>query len=1024
MHCIYCNAVVPEGARYCPGCGKRIEPFRGTYHTVTILYVDLSGYTRLVRSRPPEDIASLMQTFFSLVEEVVEEAGGTVYQKLGDGALCVFGYPRVLEGVPVRALHACMELKKRLRTQSREDVQIHGGVATGKVLVASGDELRFFGEPMNLAARLEHHARAGEILMDRETFLLASRAFNLTYRGSLPLKGFGERDVYRLEGLKEVQEWEQDREVNVFVGREVEIGLLQEAWSRFQRKPEPLLIRIQGEAGIGKTRLLAEFLSTIPRDRVLVARALPFGMPPYGPLLYAWSNRETHSQETHATRLLLPYPELVGGAHDINAYYRMDQDVLRRALIQQFRALIPQVQIIVLDDAHWADAGTFDVLRQLYLEHIPVMLIISARPPHPGGSVWADTLLKMEREIPSRVLRLFPFTEKETRLFVEMLNPELQGKSVVQEIVSRTGGIPLFIEEMVSSIPASMSDSAPAIPGRVEEVLRSRISQFPERSQELLECASLVGPFFFDVPVYRALGISKDLFLHHLRPLLQHRMVLEEPDVRPGAWNAYSFRHTLIYETVFSSVPSDRRRHLAHALLEVFLKTEETLPGLSRNQILARLAWFASRDSLAETFVLKVLESHTRKGAWRQILHFLSFFEGMEERFSSEALEKIWNYRIRAHLRTGEHGIALAMMEKRKPRTGDLTDYHFLEAEIRRREGDYPGALDVLSRIPDGEAETQRRKYMEMVKILHILGDQERVDELWEKLSLIPVSNDPWDQVELLMLRANTLPYLQLKKRNRLYREVLDMAERYELSDHVRRASRMLIYLAERGYIADALRYQERALESARRVDDVEAMVGALYFLAQIHAEVGALEMAEAYLEQQNNLLNSFPHPDGWLYSHWLRAYLASLRGDVETQDHALREASRLAWQLGSKENRAVLLDDYAHFLMEQGKRAGIAVARLVWSRWDPYRKHLFEWRWGLEDMPGEVVLAMLPTHLPWAEWLEILMWMMEKEPRLKPRLLWKAKKIYNFVLSHTPEHLQPFFLQHPQYGVFSSGVV
>ncbi len=103
MNCPFCQAALPEGARFCPACGQRVEKIRESLLPVTVLYVDLCGYTRLVQSRSPEEVSEITERFFAIVEKEVSRTGGFLYQRLGDGALCIFGYPQTLEDTEVMA---------------------------------------------------------------------------------------------------------------------------------------------------------------------------------------------------------------------------------------------------------------------------------------------------------------------------------------------------------------------------------------------------------------------------------------------------------------------------------------------------------------------------------------------------------------------------------------------------------------------------------------------------------------------------------------------------------------------------------------------------------------------------------------------------------------------------------------------------------------------------------------------------------------------------------------------------------
>lgn len=1008
--CKACGKSLPEDARFCPHCGQQVEMPQSAYQPVTVMYVDIVGYTRMVQSLSPEDVATLTTRFFDLLAEVVNQAGGIVYQKLGDGALCVFGYPRVMEDAAVQALQACIHLLRRL-SEVDPDLQVHGGVASGKVLVIPGPEVRFVGEPMNLAARLEARSKPGEFLVDAATRHRAGHVFSFTHGVTAEIPGFGPREVFILRDTrKDAMTWRQSSG-RVFVGRERDLLALEKAWTRFAHDPHPTMVRVQGEAGIGKTRLLVEFLNRFARNRIVVARALPFGMPPFGPLLHALRDALSTSPPLFRTRLFGQDPDAAG---DLRAYAREilpeDPEEAVEVLVGILSSLFLEPRMLVLDDAQWADEQTFRVLEELFRREIPLFFLMSSRPPDPGKSLFQMALSRMEREIPSSVIRLSPFTHEESWIFWERLHGSLPDEEVFEEIFRRTGGNPLFMEETARLIATDGADPS-VLPERLEDIIRARVSQFPPSCQELLMCASLLGPVFPESPVRQVLDLPHQEFSEALAYLIRHGMLIREAPTSAGE-NVFAFRHILLQEAVLASVTRDRLRQFGKSLLEYALSAPMDWSGLglSRAQTFARLARFAGDFPMASRFLLQALQELERGGAWREMLHLLRTFQDME--VAPDIQRALTFFRARALMKTGKLDESRALLEGL-----DGVEARLMEGEVLLESGDARKALDHLKHLEVHDPRLARRRDLTLVRIAYDLGQHETVEALWKTMEGAPLPEDPEERAGFLLARADTLPYTRFKTRIRLYRDLLALSEEYGLVGFARKARNALMELAYRGMIAESLDLFHATLEDARSSGDRKNELQALYHRGVVYAMIGAYGYAREDLERYWEIGVRTGYRDIHVFGNWLRAYVAKGTDEVDEMFEAFREASTWAWKLGQNEIREYLMDDFAHALMEHGRTAGIALFRRFSNTWPLYRRLLFAWRWNLDPVDPREIFRHAPAHLSWAEWLDLMVKVMEKDPLLRPRLEWKARRICAFVLSRTPEHLRTYFLNHPWYG-------
>ncbi len=1010
MHCSSCGGVLPPEARFCPQCGRQVKIPKDAYHPVTVVYVDIVGYTRMVRTLSPEDVATVTTRFFDLLEETVTEAGGILYQKLGDGALCVFGYPRVMEDAAVQALQACVRLTQRL-PEVDPDLRVHGGVASGKVLVVPGPEVRFIGEPMNLAARLETRSKPGEFLVDVATRNRAAHAFTFTHGVTAEIPGFGPREVFILQTSREdARSWRKTSS-RVFVGRERDLLALDRAWTRFIHEPHPTMVRIHGEAGIGKTRLLAEFLRRIPRNKVVIARALPFGMPPFGPLLLALRDALSSVPERIPSRLFGQNPDLAG---ELKTYARQllpsEPEEALEVLVGMLSSLFFEPRLLVLDDAQWADEKTFQAIESLFHRAHPIFFLLSARPPDPGKPFFHATLSHLEREIPSSVIRLGPFTHEESWIFWESLHGKPPDEDVFERVFLRTGGVPLFVEE-ASRLIAEEGASSGVLPERLEDMIRARISQFPPECQNLLACASLLGPVFPPEPVRKALKLSEEVFRKTLAHLVRHGLLVRD-DPSTGEDERYAFRHILFQEAVQASLPRDRLRTYAQALLkDLEGNATGVSAGLSRAQILARLAWLSGDGSRAARYLLEALREMERAGSWRQMLRLFGTFQDLEN-VPPELEQSLELLRVRALIRSGNLDEARRILENLE---GD--EARILRGEVLQAAGEYRKAFEYLRHVTIHDGRFHLRRNLMLLHLAAFQGDQQQVEALWQEITRISLPEDPVTRAELLLTRADTLPYERFKTRIRLYREILTLAEEHGLMGFAREARNALMELSYRGHIAEALSFVETALQDARASGDRDQEMRARYHRAIMYAQIGALDLAREDLQAYWTLGEKAGNRSIHIFGNWLRAFIAKTANEVDEMFAAFREASTWAWRLGKRDTREYFMDDFAHALMEHGHSVGLALARRFSRTWPLYRRLFFVWRWDLEPVDWRDIFRHAPPHLSWGEWLHLMTVVMEKDPRAHAALEWKARKIFGFVLSRTPEHLRHHLLRHPWYG-------
>ena len=478
--CPKCGVDAAEDARFCSQCASPLAetasaPPGQERRQVTVFFSDLSGFTALNERLDPEDVRDVVNKVWERAGEIVGRYDGRINKLLGDAVMAVFGDPVAHEDDPRRAVRAALELHAAVAALNRDveprigaPIGMHTGVNTGVVLtsetVLDGKQTGLLGDTINVAARLQSMAEAGQILVGPETRHAIEATFNLEDLGLHDLKGKGEPvPVARVRSIAS-RNVTPARRQGRFVGRDTELSLLRDELER-ARDGTPAFVAVSGEAGSGKTRLVEEFRTRVASDVTwLEGRAYPFAQNiPYYAITDLISNSlridEADSAETVRAKLEQGIAAIVENSSEILPPLRqlydiegsqgssIDREAYRGRLLQSLLTLVQTLAgrgtlVVCLQDLHWADPSTVDLLRQFAAEQLAsTMTLYNYRPEfsfHEGGI---------------REIRLEELSDRDTRELVESL---LEDGSVPNELVTfleqRTGGNPFFMEEIVNSL--------------------------------------------------------------------------------------------------------------------------------------------------------------------------------------------------------------------------------------------------------------------------------------------------------------------------------------------------------------------------------------------------------------------------------------------------------------------------------------------------------------------------------------------------------------------------------------------
>ena len=521
--------------------------------TVTVLFADVVDSTPLGESLDPEQLRALMSRYFAEMRAVIERHGGSVEKYIGDAVMAVFGIPAVHEDDALRAMRAANEMRDALATLNahlERPLAIRTGLATGEVVTGDGDTL-VTGDTVNIAARLEQTAGPGEILIADATHQLVRDAVDAEAVEPLALKGKSEPvAAWRVNGVRKDVPGRARRFDSAIVGRDDELALLQQAYVRALATRGCHLFTVLGPAGVGKSRLGREFLSTLEAEAaVLVGRCLP-----YGEGITFWPLREV-VQTLGDVRRYVEAPdaavlETAVGTADFPAAPEETARAVRR-LLEAVAREWPLV--LVFEDIHWGAPAMLDVIDHVAsaTREAPILLLCLARPellderPSWGGGKTNATTILLE-----------PLDVEQADRLIANLAGEGLDEARRQAITEAAEGNPLFLEELVAMV---VDENAPdAVPPTINALLTARLELLPQSERTTLAIASVVGRFFSaDAVVALAGDGARDAL-----DSLERKDIIRVQRVAFTDGDAYRFRHILIRDAAYEGLSKAERAEL------------------------------------------------------------------------------------------------------------------------------------------------------------------------------------------------------------------------------------------------------------------------------------------------------------------------------------------------------------------------------------------------------------------------------------------------------------------------------
>ncbi len=678
--CGHCGFVCNPDSRFCGGCGKPLPPdasgggkvnqgkprftSAAERRQLTVMFCDMVGSTDLAVRLDPEEVSDIFRQYQGACEQVISRYDGYIARYTGDGLLVYFGYPRATEHDAERAVRAGLEIIDSvctLRLGLQYTIRTRIGIASGEVVVGEvvGDgpsrEATVVGETPNLASRLQGVSDPDRVIISRGTRELLGGLFEYTDLGFHALKGFDSPvRAYAVTGESAMEsrfEATHGAPLGLLLGRDREIELLQECWKNACRGERQVAL-VSGDEGIGKSRLVENFLASVtpPAGELMRLYGAPHARGNVlHPVISHWQRKSgiqtSDSPSTKIDKLekrlaLLGPPDaddlgLLAALLSIPVSGRIAAPTPSPPELksQTLNLLVEQVTrrcqlmpvLLVVEDLHWLDATTQEFLVQLIdaAQQLPLLIVGTYRPGH--NTRWVD-------QVSASRIELGRLDSSVARAIIEQIGAQVTlPEKIVANILEKTDGIPLFIEELTKTVLenpqladrgyAADRETLQAIPTTLQDSLHARLDRLGPL-KEIAQIASAIGREF-RLDLLLALVDSPPETVNEAIDQLVAAQLITSRGAPPH--QSFIFRHALVQDIAYSSMlHSTRRRlhaHIARTLAQRFRAQVQGRPDvLARHYTQAHLHeqafryWFiASQKALAQ-FAHKEVALHLSQG--------------------------------------------------------------------------------------------------------------------------------------------------------------------------------------------------------------------------------------------------------------------------------------------------------------------------------------------------------------------------------------------------------------------------
>ncbi len=870
----------------------------------TVVFVDIVSSTELVADADPEVVRRRVIRFFDEVSHCIITHGGTVEKFAGDSVMAAFGIPLAHEDDAERAVRAALATLEKVKQLG---IEARIGIESGEIVADDSESTFATGEAVHLAARLQQEARPGEILVGPGTARLARDRVELEPVAPLDLRGWRE-PITAYHVVCAVELGAPLRTLAApLVGRETELELLENTFARSVRDRRAGLLTIYGDPGVGKSRLVREFLAGLEGATVLSGRCLPYGEGvtywPLAEMVKASAGISDDDPLDKAQEKLRACCEdeavadllgLAVGVLEAVEGERSRQEITWAARAWAEGLAQAQPLVLVFEDVHWGEDALLELIQHLaaWVKEAPLLLVCLARPelldvqPTWGGGHLRSTTLELE-----------PLQPGESAELVEALTAELELPIDTDAVLAKTEGNPLFVEETIRMLAERPRSGAERIPDTLQALIAARIDRLPGIQRTLLQRAAAMGRIF----MAGALGhLSPDLdgVEDALDGLLLRDLVLPEVRTTISGEQAYKFKHVLIREVAYAGLSKSARADLHRAFAEWLAeRAGDELVEIRAFHLDQAARLLAELDGAAPPELAELAAKALTHAGKRAL-----------SREAFRSARKLLLRAVELSPTLGRRDLAA----RAAWRLSDMAAVGIEMQEIRVAAAE-AGERDIHGRALNGLGEVA----------LYLHADVQSAQALIEEaLAVLGDDGDPESRFRALLSRAEVSGWLgDADELDGWLGRALEVARAAERRDLEAVATRNLAMMFIRRLELDrAEPLVERALELARESGSVANRGQALMTEGLLAYAQGLIPEAEEALVAASAIYEDLGHP---LFLAMARRYLAKLakdRGELDRAEQILRDVVRVFTGLG---NRGLLCEgqrELAQVLVAQGR--------------------------------------------------------------------------------------------------------
>ncbi|MGH2529989.1 MAG: tetratricopeptide repeat protein [Actinomycetota bacterium] len=908
MTCSVCGQPLPEGAQFCPNCGAAVATPLATEERkmVTVLFADLVDSTGLARRLDAERTREVLGRFFDAVAEELQALRGRPEKFIGDAIMAIFGLPTVHEDDALRAVRAGLAIRERVRRLGHslgltDELEAHIGIESGEAATGLGPagQLLVTGPVVNVAARLQDAAEAGEVLVGQTTKALTDTAVAYGGRREVRAKGFDEDLVaFPVEGVST----RSARRTIPFVGRASELAILRESLSRAATTGSPVLVTVVGEPGIGKTRLADELIAGLGADMtVLIGRARSYtDTATFAPAAAIVADLAGVDDDDPAEKVQLRLRELADRFSDPSDSERI---VARLALLfglaqrgLEESAFVHDVQtgfvelidglsedqpvVLVFEDVHTLKPPMLDLIERLgaraHRDARRALVLALTRPELlDDRATWGSS------SVNAVLLRLVPLSSEESIELARQAGGGRIGETEAAEIAGRAGGNPYFIIETTGMLVAREDGGRPSgatLPPTVQAIVSARLDALPTRLRELARRASA---FFVSFDLDELGVIDPQATVEELGHLEDTEILVRDEGSRVVP--RWRLRHTTLKEVAYASLPKRERMRLHQLIAGRLLETRH--PSWAAEHL--ELAALASLDldpddrALPERAADALVEAGDRA---RRRMESRSAIDFYQRALALAGPKERWGTR---------EARALAGM-----------------GESRYWLGEYAAATEALNRAVrlgtehgDAFAQALALRFLGDIAI-NVEADVDKAEKLLDRSLVEAEKLDEPYAIARTLLFAGWVPWTRqrFEEAEAIWRRALEAADPEDRWARVRALTSLSINATERKDLDGAFRLIDEARAMADDMGDQFSIAVTRVQKARVLEELGRLEQALPCLDQGIAIFEE-------LGARWEMGDSLAERGivkrDLGRLDEAeedLRRAIRISEELGERQ--------------------------------------------------------------------------------------------------------------------------